>query len=73
MSEQLQFVADSAMASELALGLLLQSIATTHPETLQDFQSKLGTLLAGELPSSGARENLQALFHSLDKKMPTGG
>lgn len=73
MNDPLQFVADSAMASELALGLLLQTLAEHHPEILRDFSSKLSALLQSNLPSAGARDNLSALLASLGKKMPTGG
>lgn len=65
MNDPLQFVADSAMASELALGLLLQTLSEYHPEVIDDFRTKLGLLLQNNIPSPGARENLRALNASL--------
>lgn len=66
MKDPLQFVADSAMASELALGLLLQTLAEHHPETVADFRNRLGhLLLSNEIHSDGTRENLQQLHASL--------
>jgi hypothetical protein len=54
------------MASELALGLLLQTLAEHHPETVADFRNRLGhLLLSNEIHSDGTRENLQQLHASL--------
>lgn len=74
MNDPLQFVADSAMASELALALLLQTLAEHHPETVADFRARLGRLIqSNSIESPGAKANLQELLSSMSKKMPTGG
>jgi hypothetical protein len=60
--DPLQFVADSALANELALTLLIQTLAKFHPEITGDYLNALDTALtAREIPSAGAKQNIAEL------------
>jgi hypothetical protein len=66
-----QFVIDSAVANELALRLLIQTLIKFHPEITGDYLNALDTALtAREIPFEGAKRNiveLRAWIASLPK------
>lgn len=62
MNDPLQFVADSAFSSELALTLLIQTLIKFHPEISGDYLNALDTAIsARKVPSEGALQNLIAM------------